>query len=126
MSDDKKTDEEIKTYRIEDIPSLEIPEPERKIKGEFSFRTDSAYWTRQDDPDKSCRWSGSSERFDPVATFRDEYGGKLQVTYDDYQLVLGVKDTRSEDESYVITKWWPVSVVKGLYQVLSEENNARP
>lgn len=99
---------DIKTCKLEEVVSLEIPDPQKTVKGETALKPKPKGWHLQSEPDKSCRWLGSSDRFDPIATFQNNYGTKLQVTTDDYQFVLAIE----EKDAYKMTYWWPPEMLK--------------
>jgi hypothetical protein len=114
--------EDVPTCRLDRVAELKIPPSSEVVKGEVSLKAAKPFgWQMQSEPDRDCRWAGSSERFDPIATFQDEYGTKLQVTYDDKQLVL-LLNTENH-KSYKMTKWWPPEVVRGLSSVIGAEEN---
>jgi len=108
---------DISTCRLEDVAEIEIPLSSGTVKGEPSLKAKPSGWRLQSEPDKDCRWAGSSERFDSIATFQNEYGTKLQVTYDDKQLVLLLNT--EDPTAYKMTKWWPSEVVKELASILN-------
>jgi hypothetical protein len=104
---------DVSTCRIEDVGNLEIPVSGGVVKGELSVKPPRPCgWQLQEEPDQECRWAGSSERFNPIATFKNEYGTKLQVTNDDRELVLLL--STPDHTAYKMTKWWPRDVIIGL------------
>lgn len=111
--------EDVPTCRLEKVAELKIPPSQKVVKGEVSVRAALSGWMLQSEPDKDCRWAGSSEYFDPIATFQSVYGTKLQVTYDDKQLVLLLNT--EDPTAYKMTKWWPPEVVKKLAAILNAE-----
>lgn len=112
---------DIPTCNLEDVAEIEIPSSSGTVEGEPSLKVKPSGWHLQSEPDKDCRWTGSSECFDPIATFQSEYGTKLQVTYDDKQLVLLLNT--EDPTAYKMTKWWPLEVVRALASILNVEEN---
>jgi len=112
---------DIPTCRLEDVAEIEIPPASGTVKSEPSLKAKPSGWHLQSEPDNDCRWAGSSERFDSIATFQNEYGTKLQVTYDDKQLVL--LSNAEDSTAYKMTKWWPTEVVRLLGAILGKEGS---
>lgn len=107
--------DDVPTGRLKRAAELKLPPLSGVVTGEVSLKAEPSGWRMQSEPDKDCRWAGSSERFNPIATFQDGFG-KLQVTYDDKQLVLLLNT--EVHTAYKITKWWPPEVVMQLKEVL--------
>ena len=75
---------------------------------------DARIYIAQAMPDGPVIWQSTREnsrdQVDPLLTFVNSWGGRLQVIQDDSQYVLLVQ----HDEVYTATFWWPLEVIQAV------------
>jgi len=71
-------------------------------------------WKKLEVADAQCEWIGG-EMFEPLATFEDGLGGRIQIGEDDHCLLMGVLRTDACGRTYYKpSAWIPPEVARAM------------